>query len=145
MIDLVRSYYSNTLRLADSALTISSLFLIFFASYSLITLILQIWLFNHAAVPFNYLSLQREEQGLDGLYMMARRGEFLEVFWTWWGHRYSPIGHIFCLIAWVTGIIGVGHRGFGQGGSVTSTDARVVLYSSLPVPFNSRRDCRSPS
>ena len=98
---------SETLRLADSAMNVSTVFLFLFTSYSVLYLIFHIWLFSALDLPVSFLSHQAEEAGIDEVFKRAETREMEEVYWCWWGHRQGPIGHFFCLVAGLGGWIGV--------------------------------------
>lgn len=98
--------------MADSALLISSIFLIFAAVYSAFTILSQLWLFRAINLPFSYLAQVSDKKGMREIYRRAVEVECREIYWTWWGHEKSPVGHIFVVIAFISGIIGVGVHTF---------------------------------
>jgi hypothetical protein len=86
---------------------LSTVFLFLFTSYSLVFLSLHIWLFSSLGLSFSFLGQQAREAGIDELYKQANETGIKAVFWCWWGHGESPIGHLFCLLAGAGSWIGV--------------------------------------
>lgn len=98
---------SPTLRLADSAMLASTMFACLFASYTLLALLFQIWLFRALDLGWTFPTDQSEDSTLRDIYTQAQTRELREVYWCWWGHREAPIGHIFWLLSMIGGLVGV--------------------------------------